>query len=93
MVKKHEAEIAEDFDREFVKGNVPEINSLRCMACGNCVSLCKKLGPNVLEIVDGTAKVVRPDDCIGDGACLTTCPTTALFIMSKHNPESPPAAP
>ncbi|MFW5787574.1 MAG: 4Fe-4S binding protein [Halanaerobiales bacterium] len=48
---------------------------------------------NVLEIVNGTAKVFRPDDCIGDGACLTTCPTKALFIISKHNPESPPAAP
>ena len=93
MPDKHEAEIAEAYGREFVKGNVPEINELRCLACGNCVALCKKLGPNVLEIVDGVAKVVRPEDCIGDGAYLTTCPTTALFLMSKHDPEDPPEAP
>ncbi len=93
MAEKREVEVAEAFGRKFVKGNIPEINELRCMGCGHCVSLCKKLGPNVLELVDGVAKVVRPDDCISDGACLTTCPTTALFIMSSHDPKNPPDAP
>ncbi len=83
-------EVAEAFGREFVKGNVPEINSVRCMTCGNCVSLCKQLGPDVLEIQGESAVVARPDDCIGDGACLTACPTTAIFLMSRHDPEDPP---
>ncbi|MGM0420655.1 MAG: ATP-binding protein [Bacillota bacterium] len=93
MPEKQEVEVAEAFGRKFVKGNVPEINTLRCMACRNCVDLCKKLGPNVLEIVEGAAKVVRPEDCIGDGACMTACPTTAIFIMSQHDPEDAPDAP
>ena len=85
-----EAETAQAFGRTFVKGNVPEINAVRCLGCGNCVDLCKKLGPNVLEVVDGVAKPVRPDDCIGDGACMLSCPTKAMFLMSQHNPDNPP---
>ena len=87
-----EVETAEAFGRTFVKGNVPEINVVRCLACGHCVKLCKKLGPSVLELVEGVAKVVRPQDCIGDGACMLACPTKAIFLMSKHNPSSPPTS-
>lgn len=92
MSKKIEVEVAEAFGRTFVKGNIPEIHPVRCMGCGHCVSLCKKLGPNVLEIVDGVAKVVRAGDCIGDGACLTACPTKAIFLMSTYDPADPPAS-
>ncbi|MCS5421333.1 MULTISPECIES: ATP-binding protein [Psychrilyobacter] len=88
--KKIEVEVAEAFGREFVKGNLPEINPIRCLGCSNCVALCKKLGPNVLEIVDGIAKVVRPENCIGDGACMNACPTKAIFLMSRHDPKNPP---
>ena len=87
-----ETEMAEAFGRTFVKGNVPEINGVRCLGCGHCVKLCKKLGPNVLDIVDGVAKPVRPDKCIGDGACMLACPTKAIFLMSKYEPDSPPQA-
>lgn len=90
MSDRVEAETAEAFGRTFVKGNVPEINDTRCLACGHCVKLCKKLGPNVLDIVDGVAKPVRPDDCIADGACMLACPTKAIFLMSQHDPDSPP---
>jgi len=87
-----EVETAEAFGRTFVKGNIPEINPVRCMACRHCVNLCKKLGPNVLDIVDGAAKPVRPENCIGDGACMLACPTKAIFLMSKYDPSSPPQA-
>lgn len=87
---KIEVETAEVFGRTFVKGNIPEINVVRCMACRHCVNLCKKLGPNVLDIVDEVAKPVRPEDCIGDGACMLACPTKAIFLMSKYDPSSPP---
>jgi len=87
-----EVETAEAFGRTFVKGNIPEINAVRCMACRNCVDLCKKLGPNVLSIVDEVAKPVRPANCIGDGACMLACPTKAIFLMSKYDPSSPPQA-
>ena len=92
MGKKIEAETAEAFGRTFVKGNIPEVNTVRCLGCSHCVALCKKLGPNVLEIKDGTAKVARPENCIGDGACMLACPTKAIFLMSKHDPESAPDA-
>lgn len=85
-------EVAEAFGRTFVKGNIPEINPVRCLGCSHCAVLCKKLGPNVLEIADGTAKVVRPENCIGDGACMLACPTKAIFLMSRHDPSSPPDA-
>jgi NAD-dependent dihydropyrimidine dehydrogenase PreA subunit len=88
--KKLEVEVAEAYGREFIKGNIPEINKIRCMACGHCVALCKKLGPNVLEIKDGVAQVVRPENCISDGACMVSCPTKAMFLMSKYDPSNPP---
>lgn len=92
MNRSIEVEVAEAFGRTFVKGNIPEINPVRCLGCRHCVNLCKKLGPNVLDIVGEVAKVVRPDDCIGDGACMITCPTKAIFLMSRYDPASPPAA-
>jgi len=90
--KKIEVETAEAFGRTFVKGNLPEVNQVRCLGCGHCATLCKKLGPNVLEVQDGVAKVVRPENCIGDGACMLACPTKALFLMSRHDPAAPPQA-
>ena len=90
--KTIQTEIAEAFGRTFIKGNIPEISSVRCFGCGNCVNLCKKLGPDVLDIVDGIAKPVRPQNCIGDGACMLSCPTKAIFLMSKYDPAVPPAA-
>ncbi len=85
-----QTETAEAFGRTFVKGNIPEINDVRCLACGHCVELCRKLGPDVLEIVDGVARPVRPEDCIGDGACMLACPTKAIFLLSKYDPDAPP---
>ncbi len=90
MSGKIQTESAEAFGRTFVKGNIPEVNGVRCLACGHCVKLCRKLGPDVLEIVDGVAKPVRAEACIGDGACMLACPTKAIFLMSKYDPDSPP---
>ena len=92
MSEKIEVEIAEAFGRKFVKGNIPEIHPIRCLGCTHCAALCKKLGPNVLEIKGGVAKVVRPEKCIGDGACMLACPTKAIFLMSNYDPTSPPDA-
>ncbi len=90
--KKIQTGTAEAFGRTFVKGNIPEINPVRCLGCTHCAVLCRKLGPDVLEVRDGVAKVVRPENCIGDGACMLACPTKAIFLMSKYDPNSPPAA-
>ena len=90
--KEKTVEIVEACGREFVKGNIPEINGVRCMGCGHCVQLCKKLGPDVFDLVDGIAKVTRPENCISDGACMMACPTKAIFLMSLYDPSSPPNA-
>jgi len=90
MTTKIDAETVEAFGRTFVKGNIPEINTVRCLGCSHCVTLCAKLGPNVLELKDGVAKVARPENCIGDGACMLACPTKAIFLMSKYDPSSAP---
>ncbi|MGQ9921218.1 MAG: 4Fe-4S dicluster domain-containing protein [Desulfobacca sp.] len=90
--KRLEVEIAEACGRTFVKGNIPEIHPIRCLGCTHGVVLCKKLGPDVLEMRDGVAKVVRPENCIGDGACMLACPTKAIFLMSRYDPAAPPAA-
>ena len=87
-----QTEVAEAYGRVFVKGNIPEINPIRCLGCSHCAVLCKKLGPNVLEVKEGVAEVVRPENCIGDGACMLACPTKAIFLMSKYDPASPPEA-
>ena len=90
--KTIEADVAEVLGRVFVKGNIPEVNTIRCMGCGHCAVLCRQLGPNVLDIKDGKVKIARPQNCIGDGACMLACPTKALFVMSKYDPVSPPSA-
>ncbi len=77
MSNRIETEVVQAFGRKFVKGNIPEVNPVRCLGCRHCVNLCRKLGPNVLDIVEGVAKAVRPSDCIGDGACMMACPTKA----------------
>ncbi|MDD5556655.1 MAG: ferredoxin family protein [bacterium] len=89
--KRIEATVVEAFGREFVQGNVPEINEVRCMGCTHCVVLCRKLGPNVLEVKGGVAVVARPENCIGDGACMTACPTKAIFLMSRPTGTRQPA--
>ncbi len=78
-----QCKISEAFGREFVHGNVTESNAVRCMGCSHCAVLCKKLGPNVLDIKGGLAVAARPENCLGDGACMMDCPTKAIFIMSR----------
>jgi|GEM_PF-1695175 hypothetical protein len=56
--RRIEAEVAEAFGREFVKGNVPEVNEVRCTGRSHCAVLCGKPGPDAPGIRNR----------IGDGA-------------------------
>lgn len=69
--------------REFIQGNVPEIDVNRCSGCSQCVKVCRKIGPHVLELKNGIAVVARPDNCLGDGACLRECPTKAIVRLCR----------
>ena len=91
VTEKTESKIIAAFGRQFVQGNVPEINKVRCMGCSHCVVLCKKLGPDVLDLKNGLAVVARPENCISDGACMMACPTKAMFMLSRPGgPTMPP---
>jgi NAD-dependent dihydropyrimidine dehydrogenase PreA subunit len=67
----------------------PAINPLLCMGCTNCVVLCRKLGPNVLAVIDGTTRVVRPMNCITDGMCMLACPTQAIVLGEDGDGSCP----
>jgi NAD-dependent dihydropyrimidine dehydrogenase PreA subunit len=55
----------------------PKINKKECAGCGACIDICPN---NVLELVDGVAKVMNPTACIDCWACVDTCP---LGIISQ----------
>ncbi|MBN2185582.1 MAG: 4Fe-4S binding protein [Candidatus Krumholzibacteriota bacterium] len=48
-----------------------------CKGCGICVAFCPK---DVLEMEGGTAKVLRPDDCIKCMLCELRCPDFAITV-------------
>jgi ferredoxin len=48
-----------------------------CTGCGICIDVC----PNqALEIVDGLAKLTKPEKCDGSGACVEACPVQAITL-------------
>ncbi|MEI7904475.1 MAG: 4Fe-4S binding protein [Candidatus Firestonebacteria bacterium] len=53
----------------------PVINKDLCTGCGVCVDTC---GHKVLELVDGVAKLTKPEECDGAGICAGVCPLEAI---------------
>lgn len=61
--------------------NIIEIDEEKCIGCGACVEGCAR---NVIELVDGVAKVVWREVCDGAAKCLPVCPSDAISITQKH---------
>ena len=59
----------------------PKIPADECAGCGACVDICPN---NVLEMVDGVAKVTKPTSCTDCWTCVDTCP---LGIIQKAKPK------
>jgi uncharacterized Fe-S center protein len=47
----------------------PEINSVKCTACGVCLKWCPQ---DTIEMVEGKAFILK-ENCIGCGECLAVC--------------------
>ncbi len=59
----------------------PVVDSARCVGCGECVKACPERESRVLSLIDGKAELMNPGDCIGHGACRTSCPVGAITLV------------
>jgi ferredoxin len=64
-----------------IKRKIIEIDESRCNGCGQCASACAE---GAIEIVDGTARVIKEMFCDGLGACIGECPEGALAIVERE---------
>ncbi|MGH0028725.1 MAG: NAD(P)-binding domain-containing protein [Myxococcota bacterium] len=57
----------------------PRIDPDACLGCATCVTACPE--KDVLGILHGKARLVKPANCIGHGACREACPTGAIALV------------
>ena len=57
------------------------IDESKCDGCGLCVDACHE---GALALVDGKAKLVRPNFCDGMGDCLPACPRDAISFVEDR---------
>jgi thioredoxin reductase/ferredoxin len=57
----------------------PRINYDVCINSGNCVTACPE--KDVLGMIDGRPKLIKPSACIGHGECLRGCPVDAITLV------------
>ncbi len=54
---------------------IPEIDLDKCTGSRNCVEQCPT---NAVEMVEGKAMIVRPEDCNYCTECEAVCPSGAI---------------
>jgi thioredoxin reductase/ferredoxin len=57
----------------------PVIDPDICIGSGACARACPE--GDVLEVVDGRARLVNPLACVGHGACAAACPVGAIKLV------------
>jgi heterodisulfide reductase subunit A2 len=66
-------------DRIYLEPVVCEVDSTRCRACGECVSLCEYTAPQLVEQENGVQTAeINQALCKGCGTCAVFCPTNAI---------------
>lgn len=61
------------------------IDESKCDGCGLCVNACHE---GALALIDGKAKLVRPNYCDGMGDCLPACPKNAISFLEDLSIKS-----
>lgn len=58
-------------------GEKAVVDASLCTGCAICIDVC----PNqALEMVDGIAKLTKPEACDGIGECVDACPVQAITL-------------
>jgi len=55
--------------------SIPEVDLEACAGCGDCVRLCRG---HAVELVEGKATIVRPQECDYCTECEAYCPSGAI---------------
>ena len=61
----------------LTEGQKAEIDITLCTGCGICIDICPY---QALEIIDGLAKLTKPEVCDGLGNCVDACPMQAITL-------------
>jgi len=61
----------------LTQGQKANIDESLCTGCGICIDVCPH---QALEMIDGHAKLARPEVCDGAGGCADACPMQAITI-------------
>jgi NAD-dependent dihydropyrimidine dehydrogenase PreA subunit len=67
--------------KEVVIRKIVQIDEKLCNGCGECIPNCAE---GALQIIEGSARLVRDDYCDGLGACLGHCPQGAIRIIERE---------
>jgi len=69
-------------DTVTASGAVCQVNEIRCISCGACISACTYGAIEFHDTAQGRKAGVNPVLCKGDGLCNAKCPTGAIAL--KH---------